>query len=122
MALPSSLVAFLEHLDQEPGLLVAWAAFHPIALAFVLGIPLWLLSKIGLRLPSRDFGMFGTGVAFVFGAGWLLGFFTQILMTFMGIPGLKMLAIYLSMYLCLAGFFVFNAAALTKKFRALPSG
>ena len=55
------------------------------------------------------------GIWFVFIVGWLLGFMSQTLLMFISVPGIKMLLIYIAMYLCIAGFFVTNAHALSKR-------
>lgn len=120
MELPSEIISILQNINREPGVLVAFAAFHPLAL-FFLSIPLWILKKIGIYKPKENLGLFGFSVATIFSVGWLLGFVSQILLVFMGIPGLKMLMIYLSMYLCITAFVAFNAMSLKKKFLNLTN-
>ncbi|MBV6881627.1 hypothetical protein NG800_016885 [Epilithonimonas ginsengisoli] len=113
MELPFNIIDILRTIEAEPGFLVAFAAFHPFAI-MVLAIPLWIFRKMGVYKPAEELGMFGFSVVVIFMLGWLLGFVSQILMMFMGIPGLKMLMIYLSMYLCITAFVIVNAYGMKK--------
>lgn len=113
MELPFNIIDILRTIEAEPGFLVAFAAFHPFAI-MVLAIPLWIFRKMGVYKPAEELGMFGFSVVVIFMVGWLLGFVSQILMMFMGIPGLKMLMIYLSMYLCITAFVIVNAYGMKK--------
>jgi len=115
MELPFSILEILRHIEAEPGVLVAFAAFHPFVL-LLLTIPLWIFKKIGIYKPAQTLGLFGFCVVVIMMVGWLMGFVSQILLMFMGISGLKMLLIYLSMYLCITGCVVVNARGLMKKF------
>lgn len=113
MELPFNIIDILRTIEAEPGFLVAFAAFHPFAI-MVLAIPLWIFRKMGVYKPAEELGMFGFSVVVIFMLGWLLGFVSQILMMFMAIPGLKMLMIYLSMYLCITAFVIVNAYGMKK--------
>lgn len=113
MELPFNIIDILRTIEAEPGFLVAFAAFHPFAI-MILAIPLWIFRKMGVYKPAEELGMFGFSVVVIFMVGWLLGFVSQILMMFMGIPGLKMLMIYLSMYLCITAFVIVNAYGMKK--------
>lgn len=113
MELPFNIIDILRTIEAEPGFLVAFAAFHPFAI-MVLAIPLWIFRKMGVYKPAEELGMFGFSVVVIFMVGWLLGFVSQILMMFMAIPGLKMLMIYLSMYLCITAFVIVNAYGMKK--------
>lgn len=116
MELPFNSIEIIQNIDREPGLLVAFAAFHPIALLLILLLPLWILKKIRLYTPKENYGTFGASVTIIIIIGWLMGFASQILFLFTGVTGLKMLFIYLSMYLCITTFVIFNAKSLHKKF------
>lgn len=115
MELHFNFIDLLRHIQDEPGILVAFAAFHPFAL-LLLTIPLWILKKIGLYKPVQTLGIFGFSVVCIMMGGWLIGFVSQMLMMFMGVPGIKMLLIYIAMYLCITAFVIVNAAGLKKKF------
>ena len=110
-----NIIEIIRHIEREPGILVAFAAFHPFAL-LVLTIPLWIIKKVGIYKPSGDLGIFGFAVVCIMTVGWLMGFVSQILLMFMGVSGLKMLLIYFAMYLCITAFVITNAAGLRKKF------
>ncbi len=110
-----NIIEIIRHIESEPGILVAFAAFHPFAL-LLLTIPLWIIKKIGIYKPSEELGIFGFAVVCIMTVGWLMGFVSQILLMFMGISGLKMLLIYFAMYLCITAFVITNAAGLRKKF------
>lgn len=115
MELHFNFIDLLRHIHDEPGILVAFAAFHPFAL-LLLTIPLWILKKVGLYKPVQTLGIFGFSVVCIMMGGWLIGFVSQMLMMFMGVPGIKMLLIYIAMYLCITAFVMVNAAGLKKKF------
>jgi hypothetical protein len=110
-----NIIEIIRHIEREPGILVAFAAFHPFAL-LLLTIPLWIIKKVGIYKPSEELGIFGFAVVCIMTVGWLMGFVSQILLMFMGISGLKMLLIYFAMYLCITAFVITNAAGLRKKF------
>lgn len=116
MELPFNSIEIIQNIDREPGLLVAFAAFHPIAFLLVLLLPLWILKKTGIYTPRETYGIFGVSVSIIIIIGWILGFASQILLLFTGVSGLRMLLIYLSMYLCITAFVIFNAKSLQKKF------
>ncbi len=115
MELPFNFIDILRNIVAEPGILVAFAAFHPFAL-LLLTIPLWIFKKMGIYKPAQELGIFGFSVAVIMMVGWLMGFVSQILLMFMGVAGLKMLMIYLSMYLCITAFVIVNATGLKKTF------
>ena len=113
MELPFNLIDILQSIETEPGVLVAFAAFHPFAL-LLLTIPLWIFKKVGVYKPAQELGIFGFSVVVIMMVGWLLGFVSQILLMFMGVSGLKMLMIYFSMYLFITAFVIVNATGLKK--------
>ena len=115
MELPFNIIDILRNIEAQPGILVAFAAFHPFALV-VLIIPLWILKKVGIYKPIQNLGIFGFSLVVILTVGWLFGFASQILLMFMGVSGLKMLMVYFSMYLCIIAFVIVNAAGLRKKF------
>jgi hypothetical protein len=109
------LFRILEAIDKQPGILVAWAAFHPFALLLLL-IPLWILKKLGLHKPKEELGLVGFSITMIIAIGWIMGFASQILLLFMVVSGLKMLFIYTTMYLCIIFYVLFNGISLQKKF------
>lgn len=115
MELPFNVIDILSRIQAEPGILVAFAAFHPFAF-LLLAIPLWIIKKMGLYTPPENSGMFGFSVVCIMTVGWLFGFASQILLMFMGVSGIKMLLIYIAMYLCITVFVIVNARGLKKKF------
>jgi len=115
MELHFNIIDILHSIEAEPGVLVAFAAFHPFALMILL-IPLWILKKVGIYRPVQNLGIFGFSVVCIMTVGWLLGFVSQILLMFLGVSGLKMLMIYFAMYLCITAFVIVNAFGLKKIF------
>lgn len=115
MELPFNIIDILRNIETQPGILVAFAAFHPFGLIIFL-IPLWILRKVGLYKPAENLGTFGFSVVCIMTIGWIFGFASQILLMFMGVSGLKMLMVYISMYFCIIAFVIVNAAGLRKKF------
>ena len=87
MELPSEIIDILQKINREPGILVAYASFHPFAFLLLL-IPLWIFKKIGIYKPKENLGLFGFSVMIIFLVGWLFGFVSQILLMFMGVSGL----------------------------------
>jgi hypothetical protein len=114
MELPFETIKIIKIIYNEPGILVAFAAFHPFAL-LVLFIPLWFFKKIGIYTPKEELNLFGTSITLILAFGWIIGFASQILLFFIGINGLKMLLIYLSMYICIVAFVTFNVKKLKKQ-------
>ncbi|MEO5910171.1 MAG: hypothetical protein ABIP95_04740 [Pelobium sp.] len=117
MEFPSKIIDVLKYIEHEPGITVAFAAFHPFALLIILLIPLWILKKTGIYKSKPDLGSFGFSVTVIFFVGWLLGFASTILLFFIGITGLKLFFIYIAMYLCITAFVIFNIAPLKKAFQ-----
>jgi hypothetical protein len=115
MELPFDIINILESIEHEPGILVAYAAFHPFAI-LLLFVPLWIFKKIGFYKPKDNLGLFGFSITMIIIIGWLMGFVSQIVLLFMGVSGLKLLFIYLSMYLCIIFYVIFNGISLQKKF------
>lgn len=113
MGLHFDIIDILRNIESEPGILVAFAAFHPFVLMLLL-IPLWIFKKIGLYTPAQELGIFGFSVTVIMMVGWLMGFVSQILLMFMGVSGLKMLMVYFAMYLCITAFVIVNATGLKK--------
>lgn len=114
MELPFEIIKILKYVEREPGILVAYAAFHPVAL-LLLYIPFIVFKKIGLYKPKDTLSKFGFSLTMTILVGWIMGFVSQILLFFMGVSGIKMLLIYLSMYLCIIFYVLFNANGLQKK-------
>lgn len=121
MELPSEIYRLFEKIDEEPGLLVAFAAFHPLALG-ILWLPFHLLNKyifkIKINYESNLYQLF----AMIFAIGWIGGFVLTILMMFSGVPGIKMLLIYFAIYLCAAGFVFSVPGQLVEKFEKDSEG
>lgn len=116
MELAFNFMDVLHKIHHEPGVLVAFAAFHPFI--FIVLLPfLWILKKTGLYVPKTRTGLFGFGIICIIAMGWLMGFASQILLFFMGISGLKMFLIYIAMYLCITAFTISNIRGLNKQFQ-----
>lgn len=59
MELPFSSFEIIQHIDREPGILVAFAAFHPIALLLISLLPLWILKKQESILQKKPMEFLG---------------------------------------------------------------
>lgn len=108
MELPFSIVAFLRFINEKPIFLVMFSAFHPLLL-FLMFIPLGILKRLNIYNFQQDKSMFIYFIMLVLMTGWVLGFVSQILLLFMDVPGIKMLLIYICMYICILFFYLFNA-------------
>ncbi len=115
MELPFNIIELINIIDEKPIYLVAFASLHGFVF-ILLHIPIWLFKKIGIYDPNKNLGVFGTSIAFIIGIGWVLGFISQGLLFFMKVSGIKMLLIYLSMYLCIIAFVISNATKLKNNF------
>lgn len=113
-ALRSSIYYFLHFIEDKPILVAMFAAFHIILL---LLIPIFykpfnhLVSGKSETMSNFQFSL-GTVIAI----GWVLGFISQMLLFFMGVPGIKLVLIYISMYMVIIAFVSANVQSLRKQF------
>jgi len=115
MELPFNVIELINIIDNKPIYLVAFASLHGFSF-ILLHIPIWLFKKIGINDSNKNLGVFGTSITFVITIGWVLGTISQSLLFFMKVSGIKMLLIYLSMYLCIIVFVISNAMKLKNNF------
>ncbi len=115
MELSFDIIEIIRRIHEEPGILVAFAAFHPFAF-LLLCIPFGVLKKTWNYTPNENIGLLSFSIIMIFAVGWILGFASQIMFLFMGIPGIKMFFIYLSMYLCITAFIIVNGRDLLNKY------
>lgn len=115
MELPFEIIKILQAIGLHPEILVLFSALHPFVILLFF-IPLWILNQIGFYRPKDNLSLFKISVTIIVIAGWIMGFSSQILLLLLGISGLKMLLIYLSMYLCIIIYVIFNGRPLLKYF------
>lgn len=116
MELPFELIKFLEFIDQHPYAVLGFAAFHPLLL-IILFLPLWILKKIGIYVPKENNGLVNSlSLGIITSFGWIIGFLSQFLLLNLDVSGIKMLLIYLSMYLCIIPYVLINIKRLSKLF------
>lgn len=94
MEFNSELIYFLYKLDQAPELMVAWAAFGVPLFAAILAIPFVFLRRIGIQKAMSTYAFL---VAILIGS-WIPGFLTQMLFLFSGVPGFKMLLLWILLF------------------------
>lgn len=87
-------ISFLKHIEENPGIMTAIAAFGIIPLAIIL----YILHQIArLFLPAKTLKYLASFLGIWIAFSWLLGFMSQIIFLFSGVGGLHALVIYISM-------------------------
>lgn len=105
MEFSSDFSAFLINLEDEPALVVIWAALlFPFSLLFIL-ILSSVLKKLQLDKPFEQIGYISTVTILM---TWLTGFISQMMLLFIGISGIRMLLIWLVMFITCLFFSIFN--------------
>lgn len=105
---------FLKTIEQNREYIVMFAGFQIFGFLILLIISSIFFKIFGIVTTKiTDFSFVLTVTIMI---GWLLGFVSQMLLLFMGLPGLKMLLIYVVMYLLVATFTISNKNALRKQF------
>ncbi|MFV0566746.1 MAG: hypothetical protein ACK5NB_13050 [Flavobacteriaceae bacterium] len=84
------MLQLIEYIEGNPQIMVFWAAFGFI---FTAGIFLYVLSQI-FNLKAH-YTWLGINIALT----WLVGFVSQILLMFSGTSGIKLLFIWLSLFI-----------------------
>jgi hypothetical protein len=84
--------------------MVIWATFGvPLFLA-ALAIPFIILRKIGISKASSMYAF----LAAIFVCCWIIGFITQMAFLFSGVPGIKMLLLWILMFVVCSIFVSLN--------------
>lgn len=112
MAFSSNFIFILEMLEDNPVIMVLWAAFGIFFSSLVLFAPLIIfLRKISVKDKAEDFIGLVTSILFIC---WIVGFITQMILFFSGIPGIKLFFIWISMFLTYVVFGIFNQKMILK--------
>jgi len=110
MEFNSELVNYLYKLDQEPALMVAWAAFGVPLFVAILAMPFVFLRKIGMQKAMSVYAF----LVAVFIGSWIPGFLTQMAFLFSGVPGFKMLLLWLLLFFVCCIFVSVNYSHINK--------
>lgn len=111
--IPDWMDPFLE----EPGLIVAWAAFGVSLsmLAFSLATG-WIIKKLKSRFVDKVMQLLGV----VFLVTWLVGFVMTILMLFGGVHPVKMILCWMLLLIVVTIFCVMEHRLVLKKIDSMP--
>lgn len=121
MELPFSAYDFLATLERYPHIMVFFAGFYVVGLLLVmliLSLILWPLRKLTGWKQSTIFYSWQFVVVAVLVITWIAGAFSQLVLLFMEVSGIKLLMIYLVMYLTVIAFVLTNKNALRKLYNA----
>lgn len=110
MELSFELIDYLNNINQNPEYVVLWAAFGVPALLAVLAIPFGMLRKIGIQQASSIYAF----VAAILLCNWLVGFVSQMAFMILGVPGIKMLLLWLIMFFVYSIFIGMNYVYIKK--------
>jgi hypothetical protein len=110
MELSFELIDYLNKINENPEHVVLWAAFGVPALLAALAIPFGMLRKIGVQQAPSVYAF----VAAVFLCNWLMGFVSQMAFMILGVPGIKMLLLWLIMFFIYSIFVSLNYAYIKK--------
>lgn len=105
MEFNSDFSAFLIALENEPGMVVIWAALIVPFSLFLIAIPAWILKKVRLDAPFEQVNNILTITIL---ASWITGFISQIMLLFIGVSGIRMLFIWVAMFVTYLFFSIFN--------------
>lgn len=111
MELNFSFIDLLKAIDREPIFMVMWAAFGVFFTIFLLMIPMYIFRKLGVS------AYFKTGFGILIGTiliSWIIGFISQIILLFSDVSGIRMLLIWIIMFVTYLVFCVFNKKAILK--------
>lgn len=110
MELHSELIHYLDFINKEPALVMAWAAFGVPLLMALLAIPFGFLRKIGIPKTDSAYGF----ICIILFFCWMIGFLSQMAFLFLGISGLKMLLLWVIMFFVYAVFVTLNYGYIRK--------
>lgn len=105
------LYDFLRELENNPQYMVMWSAFGVPALMFALGIPFFILRKIGLEKQAKAIANVVYMALFV---SWILGFITMMIMMFTEVSGIRMFMVWSLLFITYFVFTIFNYKMLVK--------
>ncbi|MFN3021889.1 hypothetical protein ACK1KB_13075 [Chryseobacterium sp. TY3] len=105
MELNSSFARLLRAIEDVPQIMVFFAAFGVFFYMILLGLVLWLFQAY---IKNEIYNTIIKTYFYALGITWIVGFITQILLVFLGVSGLHLLAIWLTLHLISILFCAFN--------------
>lgn len=96
MELNSSLLDLIQYVETKPATVLIWATLGMCILAFILLIPLIIIKKTGVGKHFTNIFTLIIGVTLL---SLIIGFISQLFLFFADISGLKMLIIWIVMFL-----------------------
>lgn len=111
MELNFSFIDLLKVIDEEPIFMVMWAAFGVFFTIFLLMIPMYIFKKLGISAYFETaFGIL-TGAILI---SWITGFISQMILLFSDVSGIRMLLIWIIMFVTYLMFCIFNKKTILK--------
>tara|TARA_R110000823_G_scaffold315705_1_gene451128 strand:- start:168928 stop:169281 length:354 start_codon:yes stop_codon:yes gene_type:complete len=104
----------LKQVNKTPSYTVMWAAF---------GVPLLIavFMLCTIVIPNKDIKLkVNTAIISILGITWILGFITTILFLFTGISGIKLLAIWCTLFVSVSIFYIFHSTEIAKLYENFP--
>lgn len=115
MELNSDIVRLLRNIEEAPMIMVFFSAFgvilYLVLLAIIIG-PIQKMFKIE-NAPLINAYFYATGIT------WILGFIIEMLLFFMGVSGLQLVLIWLTLHIICVFFCIFNYSSLHQLFNKI---
>lgn len=105
MKLNSSIASLLRSIEEGPEIMVFFAAFGVIIYMVVLGLLLWPFHSF---IENKNYSSIVKTYFYAIGITWIIGFMTQIILFFLGVSGLHLASIWLTLHLVSILFCAFN--------------
>ncbi len=105
MELSSSFARLLRSIEDAPQIMVFFAAFGVFLYMILLGLALWPFQDY---IKNKIYNTIIKTYFYALGITWIVGFITQILLFFLGVSGLHLFAIWLTLHLISILFCAFN--------------
>ena len=105
MELNSSFARLLRSIEDAPQIMVFFAAFGVFFYMVLLGLALWSFQDY---IKNKIYNTIIKTYFYALGITWIVGFITQILLFFLGVSGLHLVAIWLTLHIITIFFCAFN--------------
>lgn len=115
MELNSEIARLLRYIEQAPMIMVFFSAFGVILYLVLLSLIIWPIQKMFKTEKSSltNAYFYATGIT------WILGFIIEMLLFFMGVSGLQLVLIWLTLHFICVFFCIFNYNSLHQLFNKI---
>lgn len=104
-------IHLLEIVEDQPVLMVFWAAFGMFFGTLILFVPFMILRKLNKKVKIENSLGLVTSVLLLC---WVIGFVTQIILFFSGVSGIKLFFIWIAMLFTYVAFGLSNKKMILK--------